>query len=98
MKLASGDPGTAGGRLAASALSPERDAKPTTGSNQTTDLTNDGCAMEVPALTARAAIRAIEAVHTICNGRVLAITRKTCTGKTGSSGELLGFGKVGRRG
>jgi hypothetical protein len=76
----------------------ERDAKPTTGSSQTSDLTNDGSAMRVPAPSARAAIRAIEAVHMICNWRVLAITRKTCTGKTGSSGELLGFGKAGTRG
>ena len=48
MKLSSGDPETAGGRLALWALSLLRDAKPTTGSNQTTDLTNDGCAMEGP--------------------------------------------------
>jgi hypothetical protein len=99
VKLSSGDPRTAGERLAASALSLlSANAKPTTGSSQATDLTNDGSAMRVPAPSARAAIRGIEAVHMICNGRVLAITRETCTGKTGSSGELLGFGKAGTRG
>ena len=60
----------------------ERDATPTTGSNQTTDLSNDGLrSMKGPAPTARAAIRGMEAVHMIRKGRVPAITRKNRHGQ-----------------